>query len=84
MYWNDWYLALLFINTKALQPLQYMLYTILTNAQAIAANPMTTGIRLPVATIRMAMSVLATGPATLVFLALQHYFIRGITVGAFK
>ena len=32
MYWNDWYLALLFINTKALQPLQYMLYAVLTNA----------------------------------------------------
>jgi putative aldouronate transport system permease protein len=32
----------------------------------------------------MAMAVLATGPAALVFLLVQRYFIRGITVGAFK
>jgi putative aldouronate transport system permease protein len=84
MYWNDWYLALLFINDAELQPLQYMLYTILTNAQAMAANPMTTGIRMPIATVRMAMAVLATGPAALVFLLVQRYFIRGITLGALK
>jgi hypothetical protein len=28
MYWNDWWLALLFINEPKLHPLQYMLYTI--------------------------------------------------------
>ena len=84
MFWNDWYLALLFINTAKLQPLQYMLYTILTNAQAMAANPMSTGIRMPISTVRMAMAVLATGPAVLAFLTVQRYFIRGITLGAFK
>jgi putative aldouronate transport system permease protein len=84
MYWNDWWLALLFINNRDLQPLQYMLYAILTQAQAIAANPMTTGMPLPIATVRMAMSVLATGPAAVAFLLLQRYFIRGITVGALK
>ena len=83
-YWNDWYLALLYINNSQLQPLQYMLYAILTNAQAMAANPMTTGIRMPISTVRMAMSVLATGPAALAFLLVQRYFIRGITLGAFK
>jgi putative aldouronate transport system permease protein len=84
MYWNDWWLALLFINEPKLHPLQYMLYTILTNARAMAANPMTTGIRAPIATVRMAMSVLATGPAALAFLLVQRYFIKGITVGALK
>lgn len=84
MYWNDWYLALLYIDSRNLQPLQYMLYAILTNAQALQASPQTTGISLPVNTVRMAMSVLATGPAAVVFLLLQPYFIRGITVGALK
>jgi len=84
MYWNDWWLALLFIKDRNLQPLQYMLYAILTNTQAMAANPMTTGMRAPIATVRMAMSVLATGPAALAFLLLQRYFIRGITLGALK
>ncbi|NLG50372.1 MAG: carbohydrate ABC transporter permease [Chloroflexi bacterium] len=84
MYWNDWYLALLFIDSPKLHPLQYMLYNIMMNARAIQASPQTTGLSLPVNTVRMAMSVLATGPAALIFLALQRYFIRGITVGALK
>jgi len=84
MYWNDWYLALLFIDSPKLHPLQYMLYNIMTNARAIQASPQTTGLRLPVNTVRMAMSVLATGPAALVFLFLQRYFIQGITLGALK
>ena len=83
-YWNYWWLALLFIDNPNLRPLQYMLYAILTNAQALAANPQTTGIATPIATVRMAMVVLATGPAVLAFLLVQRYFIRGVTVGAVK
>jgi putative aldouronate transport system permease protein len=83
-YWNDWWLALLLIDSQNLQPLQYMLYTILTNARAIQASPMATGMPLPVITVRMAMAVLAAGPAVLIFLMLQRYFVRGITIGALK
>ncbi len=83
-FWNDWWLPLLFIDDPNLRPLQYMLYAILTNAQALAANPQTTGITTPIATVRMAMVVLATGPAVLAFLLVQRFFIRGLTVGAIK
>lgn len=83
-YWNDWWLALLFIREQALNPLQYMLYTIMTNIQAMMANPMSTGIRMPVGTVRMAMAVLAAGPAVLAFMLVQRYFISGITIGAIK
>jgi putative aldouronate transport system permease protein len=83
-YWNDWWLALLFIRKPALEPLQYMLYTILTNIQAMMANPMSTGIRMPIGTVRMAMAVLAAGPAVLAFMLVQRYFISGITIGAIK
>jgi putative aldouronate transport system permease protein len=84
MYWNDWWLALLFIDTKNLQPLQYMLYSIMTNIRAMQASPQTTGLPLPANTVRMAMAILATGPAALVFLLVQRYFIRGLTVGSLK
>ena len=83
-YWNDWWLALLFINKQELQPLQYMLQAIMTNSRAIMANPQTTGIPLPLNTVRMAMAVLATGPAALAFLLLQRYFLQGLTLGALK
>jgi putative aldouronate transport system permease protein len=84
MYWNDWWLALLYIDNRALQPLQYLLYSILTNIAVLASSPQTTGIPTPVATVRMAMAVLATGPAALAFMLVQRYFVRGITIGALK
>jgi len=85
MYWNDWWLALMFITDRNLQPLQYMLYNILNNARAIQANvAQSAGAVLPLNTVRMAMAVLATGPAALAFLLLQPYFIRGLMAGAIK
>jgi putative aldouronate transport system permease protein len=85
LYWNDWWLALLFINSRELQPLQYMLYNILNNARAIQANvAQSSGMVLPLNTVRMAMAVLATGPGAIAFLILQPYFIRGLMAGAIK
>lgn len=83
-FWNDWFLALLFIDTATLYPLQYLLYTLMANINFLASNPQTTGIPIPVQSARMAMAVLAFGPALFAFLLLQKYFVRGITVGGLK
>ena len=83
-FWNDWFLALLFIDTAVLYPLQYLLYTLMANINFLASNPQTTGIPIPVQSARMAMAVLAFGPALFAFLLLQKYFVRGITVGGLK
>ena len=84
MYWNDWFLALLYIDNARLSPLQYLLYKLITNIQFLAANPQTTGVPIPIQPARMAMAVLAAGPAVLAFLLVQRYFVRGITIGALK
>lgn len=83
-YWNDWFLALLFINKQMLFPLQYLLYVLMANINVLASNPQTTGIPIPVQSARMAMAVLAFGPALFTFLLLQRYFVRGITIGGLK
>jgi putative aldouronate transport system permease protein len=83
-FWNDWFLALLFINVQALYPLQYLLYVLMANIKVLASNPQTTGIPIPVQSARMAMAVLAFGPALFTFLLLQKYFVRGITIGGLK
>lgn len=83
-YWNDWFLALLFINKDTLYPLQYLLYVLMKNITFLASNPQTTGIALPAQSARMAMAVLAFGPALFSFLLLQKYFVRGITIGGLK
>lgn len=85
-YWNDWTTALYFIRDADLYPLQYLLYIIQSNAQAMqlqSAVGMNMG-DLPTQTTRMAMAVLATGPAAVFFLFFQRYLIRGVTLGAFK
>jgi putative aldouronate transport system permease protein len=84
IFWNDWWLALLYIDNHNLFPLQYLLHVITTNIDFLSANPQTTGLIMPVMPARMAMAVLAIGPIALAFPLVQRYFVRGITLGAFK
>ena len=85
MYWNDWWLSLLFIRNRKLYPIQLMLYNILMNIKAMEANPGNIQMSLPPSeTVRMAMAVLAAGPVTIIFLFLQKYFVRGILIGSLK
>lgn len=83
-YWNDWFLALLFMNNPLFYPLQYLLYVLMANINFMASNPQTTGMPIPTQSARMAMAVLAFGPALFSFLLLQKYFVRGITIGGLK
>ncbi len=86
-YWNDWSTSLYFIRDPDLYPLQYLLYIIRSNAEAMqlqsAVGTISTG-QMPTQTARMAMAVLATGPGAVFFLFFQRYLIRGVTLGAFK
>jgi putative aldouronate transport system permease protein len=83
-YWNDYWLALLFIRNDKLSPLQYLLYNILNNALAFEKSPQVSHITPPTQALRMAMAVVAAGPAVFVSLGLGRYFVRGITLGALK
>lgn len=83
-YWNDWTTPLYFIRNPNLYPLQYLLYVIQSNAEAMNLNPDLIQGQLPTQTTRMAMAVLATGPAAIFFLFFQKYLVRGITLGSFK
>ena len=87
LYWNDWWLSLLYINDPNLFPLQYLLYSITRNAEFLTSNASTgllTSVEIPTQTLRMAMVVVAMGPIAVVFLALQKYFIRGALVGSLR
>ncbi len=83
-YWNDWYLALLFINNPALVPLQYLLYQISTNIAILQTSSQAFGVQIPALSAQMAIAVLAIGPITLAFLAVQKHFVSGITLGGVK
>ncbi len=86
-YWNDWWNALIFINDKDKFPLQYYLYTILSNVNAISSGRVPSGataIRLPAETVKMAVTVITIGPIIFLYPFLQKYFVDGIMTGAVK
>lgn len=86
-YWNDWYNAMLYLNDEAKYPLQYMLYSVQQQTQALARIAAQAGIQvanLPSNSLKMAMAVVATGPIIIVYPFVQKYFISGITIGSVK
>ena len=85
-YWNNWYLASLFVNDVNLWPMQYRLHRILTAAMAVAQGGTENFVNaaIPTETVKLANAVVATGPIVLLYPFLQKYFVRGITIGAVK
>ncbi|MDR0655411.1 MAG: carbohydrate ABC transporter permease [Treponema sp.] len=89
-YWNDWYNALLFIDTKKLFPLQFLMYRVNVSIQVLNTSSFipdaaaAARVRLPNETARMAMSIFGIGPIVLAYPFLQKYFVRGLTLGSVK
>ncbi|QHT62319.1 carbohydrate ABC transporter permease [Paenibacillus lycopersici] len=87
-YWNDWFTANLFITTESKFPLQYLLYKILAAAEFLSHGVVaqTTGANMhpPSETLKMAVSVVATGPIIFLYPFVQRYFVKGLTIGAVK
>jgi putative aldouronate transport system permease protein len=88
MFWNDYFLALIYINSPEKQPLQLLLFNVLNNVEVIQRLQSQTTQLLaadfPTQSARMAMAVLATGPMAFAFLMLQRFFVQGLTVGSLK
>lgn len=86
-YWNDWYNAMLYIDDSKLYPLQYYLNDILNKSQGMMAAAAQAGIpaaQVPTEPVKLAMTVVATGPILLLYPFLQKYFVKGVTIGAVK
>ncbi|CAM2850990.1 carbohydrate ABC transporter permease [Erysipelothrix tonsillarum] len=87
-FWNDWFNALLYINSENLFPLQYLLMKIQSNLDYISQNVglsgINNGIGLPKESARMAMVVLSTLPIAVSYPFFQKYFVSGLTIGGVK
>ena len=91
-YWNDWYNAMLYINDEKMYPLQYFLYQQVNNIEAykklISTNAVSSAVvsalSMPTQTLKMALTIVVTGPIILAFPMVQKYFVQGITIGAVK
>jgi putative aldouronate transport system permease protein len=90
-YWNDWFLASIYINDLRLAPLPYLLYQLQISMQFLLQNSTNIGSqagdvlsKMPTETARMAMVIIGVGPIALTFPFFQKYFVKGMTVGAIK
>ncbi|MBP3360934.1 MAG: carbohydrate ABC transporter permease [Clostridia bacterium] len=86
--WNDWNTALIYITDSKLYSLQYLLQKMVEDINILKENATVSAIndlsKLPTETVRMAMAVVAAGPALIVFPFFQKYFVKGLTVGSVK
>ncbi|NMA84170.1 MAG: carbohydrate ABC transporter permease [Epulopiscium sp.] len=90
-YWNDWYNAMLYIKSEEKYPLQYFLYQQINNIEAYkkliansSASSVASAVSLPTQSLKMALTVVVTGPIILLYPIAQKYFVKGITIGAVK
>lgn len=84
-YWNEWYKAMLYIDSDRLVSLQYLIMKILRNADFMASTAGTNiTVDIPTLTVRMATVVATIGPIILLYPFLQKYFVGGLTVGGVK
>lgn len=90
-YWNEWYLAMLYIREEALYPLQYMLMKTQQNIEFLTRNTAMLGTEiaklvreLPQLNLRMALAVLIVVPIAFAYPFFQRFIISGLTVGSVK
>lgn len=89
MYWNDYYLSLMFIQNSEYVSLQFLLWRIMSNVDYLrnsvaASMGLLQNMVMPDQSARMAICVLAAGPMMFIFPFANKYFVRGITVGSVK
>ena len=90
-YWNDWFNALLYIDSANLVPLQFLLMKIQNTMEFISTNAeMSTNMAsaintsLPQESTRMAMVVISVLPIAMTYPFFQRYFVEGLTIGGVK
>lgn len=87
-FWNDWWLAMLYITKTKLVPLQYLLQRIMSNIEfytsQLPSGLSVAGGNIPLEATRMALAVIAVGPMIVIFPFFQKYFVKGVTIGSVK
>lgn len=86
-YWNDWYNCMLFIKDKDMLTLQYFLQNMLNSIESLRMVAEKSGLVIPVLpteSMKMAMTIVVTGPIIFIYPFVQRYFLKGLTIGAVK
>jgi len=85
-YWNDYFSALLYIQTPNKYTLQLRLRQLLFAGQLsqVSASSDNLGTAVMPESLKMASVIVSTIPIILVYPWLQKYFVKGVMVGSVK
>jgi putative aldouronate transport system permease protein len=85
-YWNDWWLAILFINHDYYHPLQMMIRELMSqiNASQYVMGRSVYVTSMPAEGLKLATVCVTIGPIVLLYPLIQRYFVKGLTLGAVK
>ncbi len=90
-YWNEWFLAMLYIKDSKYIPLQYLLMKMQNQEDFLFKNASVIGVEaskmlrdLPSASLRMALVVFIVVPIAFAYPFFQRYIISGLTIGSVK
>ena len=90
-YWNDWFLAMLYVREPKLYPLQYLLMKAQNQADFLIKNSSVIGVEatrllreLPGTSLRMSLVVFIVVPIACAYPFFQRYIISGLTIGSVK
>ena len=87
--WNDWWMAMLFLDDKKLWPLQMVLKDLIANISASSHSPIGKLMavkfkRMNPQSVKMAAVIVTCVPIFIVYPFLQKYFTKGIMIGSIK
>lgn len=90
-YWNEWFLAMLYVKDAKHIPLQYLLMRTQNQVDFLARNSSMIGPeaaniarQIPENSLRMALVVLIVVPIAFAYPFFQRYIISGLTIGSVK
>lgn len=86
-YWNDWFHAMLYINSSDKVPMMLILRNIVMGAEMAARDTTSVrfeGIESVAQTTRSAAIIVTILPILVVYPFVQKYFVKGVMIGAVK
>ncbi|MEG2774724.1 MAG: carbohydrate ABC transporter permease, partial [Acetivibrio sp.] len=90
-YWNEWFVAMLYVKDDAHIPLQYLLMRMQNQVDFLARHASVIGVEavkisgnLPQQSLRMALVVLIVIPIACAYPFFQRFIISGLTIGSVK
>lgn len=87
-HWNDFFMGVLYVSDRDLEPIQTYLYRVITsgsiNTQMSATPAAVRSNAVNSTSLRLATMIVVTFPIVCVYPFLQKYFVQGMTVGSVK